>query len=226
LPASLTDALGHELEQPTLQAHTASAGGLGGDGMIFHGHGGGEDDHESELTRFLQLVDDGLRRKFTGERPPVVLAGVEEVVHKFRRVAKYDALVPGAVLGNPDSLGLARLHAESWDLAQPVLEADADRAASRYRELKATDLASDRLVDIGPALAAGRVETLFVAADQCVWGRLAADGSVEVLAERQDDGVDLLDRVAVLGMQRGATVHVRRTERLPDQAPITAVLRY
>jgi hypothetical protein len=224
IPASLADALGHDVEQTSLQQRTFSAGASGE--TIFHGHGAGSDDHEAELTRFIQLVDDGLRHRFGGERPPIVLAGVEEIVHKFRHVAKYDAIVPGAVLGNPDALGPQRLHAEAWQLARPVLEADAEQAAARFRELKGTELASDDLLVIGPAVAAGRVETLFVAADHCVWGRLAADGAVEVHDERQDDAVDLLDRIAVLALQRGARVHARRTERLPEGRPVAAVLRY
>jgi hypothetical protein len=226
IPASLADALGHEVEEPNLKQHAGARPAPGREAPIFHGHGDGDDDRTREIVKFLQLVDDGLRERLPAAETPVVLAGVDELVHRFHDLSKHRGLIPGGVAGNPDSLDPRRLHAEAWEVARDVLEADAVRAVERFLELRGTDRASDRLQEVAPAAAQGRVETLLLAADREVWGRLEANGDVVIHDERRDGDVDLLDRLAALGLQRGAEVVARRAERLPDGVAAAAVMRY
>jgi hypothetical protein len=226
IPASLEEALGHEIKEPTLQHHAGGRPGPGSDGTIFHGHGAGSDDRTAEVVRFLQLVDQGLRDQLQDNRANVVVAGVEELVHRFHDLSKHPGLIPGGVTGNPASLDRRRLHSEAWSVARPVLEADAERVEARFRELSGTERASAKFEVVGPAVAAGRVESLLVSADRLVWGRLLEDGTPEVHPQREQGDVELLDRLAVLGLQRGAEVVARRAARLPEGVAVAAVMRY
>jgi len=225
LPTSLADALGHDLTSPTLQHHVAG-GGRGADRTVFHGQGAGDDDRTAEVVRFMQIIDQALRENLDDPTDPVVVAGVEEHVHRFHELSRHHGLVPGGVMGNPDSLDRRRLHAEAWDLARPVLEADEERAADRYMEWKGTDMASARIGVVGRALAAGRVESLLVATDQEYWGEVNEDGTPHVHDHRAAVSVDVLDRLAMMGLERGAQVVARRATRLPDGVALAAVMRY
>jgi hypothetical protein len=226
VPASLPDALGHDLEKSHLQHHAGSRPGGGREGSVFHGQGGGEDDREEEVIRFLQLVDARLEERLPPDGTPLVLVGVEEILALFHKISKRPDLVPGGIRGNLESLDLTWLHQAAWDLARPVIEKDADRAAAAFVELRGTDRAAARLKDIAPALTTGRVESLLVAADRNLWGVLGEDGHVQVHRERERGDVDLLDRLAVRGLQNGANVVARRASRLPDGTAAAAVLRY
>ena len=222
IPGSLADALGHDLEEPTLQRH----GGAHQIGAVMHGKGAGDEDRVGETVRFLQLVDDALRARLGDARAPVVLAGVDELVSRYRGLSKHKGLIEGAVTGNLKSLDPRRLHAEAWDVARHLLDVEAERAAARFVELRGTERASASFEVVGPAAAAGRVESLLVAADREVWGRLQPDGTPEIHDERRPGDVELLDRLAVLGMRRGADVVARRASRLPDGVALGAVMRY
>jgi len=226
VPGSLPDALGHDLEKPHLQHHAGARPGSQREGSVFHGHGAGEDDREEEVIRFLQVLDTELEKRLPPNGTPLVLVGVEELIALFHKVSKRPDVVPGGLKGNLDSLSFEWLHQAAWDLARPVIEADADRAAAAFVELRGTDRAAAKLKDIGPAVATGRVESLLVAADRSIWGQLAEDGQLQVHTERENGDVDLLDRLAVLGLQNGSNVIARRASRLPDGAAAAAVLRY
>lgn len=226
IPESLEDALGHDLDEPTLQMHTGGPAGPGRDSGVFHGHGAGDDDRDAEVVRFLQLVDRGLRDHLQDDAEPVVLCGVKELVHRFHDLSRHPGLVPGGVSGHHDSLDPRRLHAEAWEVARPVLDEDAERAAARFTELRGTPLASAEVAVVGPALAGGRVESLLVSAEQRFWGRLEEDGTPRIHDERRPWDVELLDRLAALGLKRGTEVFVRRSSRLPDGVALAAVMRF
>lgn len=226
VPASLADALGHDLQDQSLQHHAGGRAGGARDGTVFHGQGVGEDDREQEVTRFLQKVDSALEKRLPPNGTPLVLAAVEEWLALYRKVTGRPDVIDGGIKGSPDSLSPDQMHAAAWGLARPVLERDADRAAAAFVELRGTDRAASRLEEIGLAVATGRVETLLVAADRTMWGRVGDDGVIDVHHERQDGDVDILDRLAMMGLRNGSNVVARRASRLPDGVAAAAVLRY
>ena len=228
MPTSLADALGHDVDEPSLQHHAgARPGAPSANTSVYHGQGGGDDDRTREIIRFLQLVDEGLRRRLPDPHTPVVLVGVDELVSRFHELSHHRGLLPEAIAGNVESFEARRLHAEAWEHAREFVEADARRAAARYDEQKGTEYATARVGEVARALAAGRVESLLVAADRVLWGELDPDAGEVALHDRRENGdVDVIDRLAVLGLQRGADVIARRASRLPDGAAVAAVMRY
>lgn len=226
VPASLADALGHDLQEQSLQHHAGGRAGSGRDATVFHGQGVGEDDREQEAMRFLQKVDAALEKRLPPNGTPLVLAAVEEWLALYHKLSKRPDVVAGGIKGSPDSLDQGQLRAAAWGLARPVLERDADRAAAAFVELRGTERAASKLDEIGPAVAMGRVESLLVATDRNMWGTVADDGTVEVHRQRQRGDVDILDRLAIMGLQNGSNVVARRASRLPDGVAAAAVLRY
>ena len=226
IPDSLSSALGHDLEEPTLGHHAATRPGHGPEDSVFHGQGVGDDDRDEEVHQFLLRVASGLQERLPENGTPLMLIAVDKLAAQFRKVSRRQSILEDGLSGSLASYDPQRLHAEAWELARPTLERDANAAAERFIELRGTDRAAAKLKDIGPAVATGRVESLLVAADRHVWGRLAEDGSIEVHDERQRGDVDVLDRLAMLGLDTGADVIARRAARLPDGTAAAAVLRY
>ena len=225
IPASIEDALGHEVEKDSLQAHVQHR--QGGPGQIrFHGHGKGDDDRANELLSFLQKVDAGVHDRIAGRDTPLVLAGVDEVTAVFRENSRLgDRIVDESVSGNPDELDDRRLHDLSWPLVEASLGEDLDRAREEYARLAGTGRTLDDVQAVLEATNAGRVRTLLVAIDDERWGRMDEDeNAIEIHDEQRPGDEDLVDRAANLGQRRGADVIFSVTQDMPNQAPLAAIL--
>ena len=71
------------------------------------------------------------------------------------------------------------------------------------------------------------IETLLVSAGPPRWGRFEdADGGVERHDEQEPGDEDLLNRAAVLAARGGARVYAVDPEKLPDESPVAATLRF
>jgi hypothetical protein len=78
VPTSIAEALQYDDAEKSLQFHTAtSQGGSGGDGSaIFHGQGGGNNDHKDGLLCYFRKVSNELESFLKNEQAPLILAGV------------------------------------------------------------------------------------------------------------------------------------------------------
>jgi hypothetical protein len=229
IPDSLCDAVGYDWEQRSLQFITAAPkGGGSGRHAVYHGHGAGKDDHEGEVTRFLQLVDQGVRALLGEERAPLVVAAVDWVASAYRAVSKYPALVEECITGNPDETPAQDLHRLAWQIAQPIFRAGEEEAACQVLERMGTSLASDDLGEVILAAHDGRVDTLFVARGVQRWGQFDPRRRRTVEhGPRQPDNEDLLDLAAAQTLIHGGMVYAVELDDVPsEQSPIAALLRY
>ena len=85
---------------------------------------------------------------------------------------------------------------------------------------------SDDLADILPAAAAGRVDTLFVAAGEQVYGTLADADGVPVATASDEGEINLLDRAAALTLGNGGRVLVLPRGEVPGDATVAALYRF
>lgn len=231
IPASLTDALGYDWEERSLQFYTAnSPGGSGGRRVaMFHGQGRGQDDASAELKRFLELVDQGVRSLIRDPHAPLVVAAVEEVFGEYRKVSHHPALASRFVRGNPDHADPDELLREAWTIVEPVFGADRREAAARVRQLLGTGRASQQLEEVVVAAADGRVDSMFMAEKTQRWGRFSTDSRrVEVHGHAEPRDEDLLNRAAVETFVHDGVVYVVPPHEVPSDhgSPIAAVLRY
>ncbi|HUP23145.1 MAG TPA: hypothetical protein VNB06_09410 [Thermoanaerobaculia bacterium] len=231
-PRSLTEAVGSELEQQSLQFHTGTpdyGGGARGRSAVFHGHGGGNEKEDSEIERFLQLVDQGVQRRIDPAEP-LIVAAVSSLISGYRAVSGLPSLLEEGIEGNPDEMSGAQLADAGWRLVEGVLERKRVSAVDEYREKQGRGRTTDELATVLQASREGRVGTLFVAIDRDVWGRFSSEEEglprLEVHEERAPLDVELLDHAAVECLQRGGEVYAASQDELPGPAPIAAILRY
>jgi hypothetical protein len=227
MPKSLAEALGVEEREKQLQFHVAARGAA-----IFHGHGGGGTDeavHKKDLLRYFKQIDKGLHDLLCVERVPLVLAGVDYLLPIYREAATRGELVEEGIVGNPDGLTAAELHASAWAILEPHFAREQERAAAQYRDLAGSERAASDLRQIVPAAHQGRVDALFVAVGVQQWGSFKAElGDVSLHEVRQPGDQDLLDLAAVETLAHAGNVYAVSPGQVPDPeaGPIAAVFRY
>jgi hypothetical protein len=230
VPLSLDDALKYDDPERQLQFHTGAPAAGGRRAAMFHGHGTGIDDAKTNILRFFQLVDGGLRAVLRSERAPLVLAGVEYLLPLYREATGYPYVVEGGITGNPEGVSADALHAQAWPIVQPLFQRAQDEAAGQYRQLAGTGQASSVLAEIAAAAFYGRVQTLFVAVGVQRWG--AVDPSTHAV-EMHDEAVasdeDVLNVLAILTLRHGGTVYAVDPAAVPEAgqgAVAAAIYRY
>jgi hypothetical protein len=231
IPSSLTDALGYDWEERSLQFYSAAprGGASSGHEAMYHGQGRGQDDSTAELRRFLELVDRGVRGLIPDPEAPLVVAAVEAIFGEYRKISHHQTLATDFVRGNPDHADPDELLRAAWKVAEPIFSADRREAAAKVRQLLGTGKASQQLEEVVVAAADGRVDSMFMAEGAQRWGRFSTeDRRVEVHGQAEPRDEDLLNRAAVETFVHDGTVYVVPPREVPSDhgSPVAAVLRY
>lgn len=224
IPASRDDALRFDDRESQLHSHGANRVGSGAVSATFHGHGVANDFDDVDRTRFLQAVDRGLAGIVGDTTSPLVVAGVEELVARFREISSHANIVE-PLIGNPEHLSSAELHERTLPLVAPHLDADRLRALESYGSpsTPTADSLSDALV----AATSGRVGRLIILAGRRVWGSYDADTrTIREHADRQPGDRDLVDLAARETIAHGGVVFAADEAEMPGDAPVAAMLRY
>jgi hypothetical protein len=228
VPKSLTDAVGSDYEQDSVQVHTVRPGS---GGAIVHGHGVGQgEDEKEEATRFCMRVDAGLRRILLGAdngARPLVIAAAEPLASIYAQVTHYSNLLPGGVAGNPEPLSPEELRTRAWTNVEGVLHRELESELAHCRDLLATGRASNDVREIVLAASDGRVDTLFAAQGARRWGSFdAAARRVKIVAEPRPISDELLNLAGAMTIRAGGAVHLVAREAVPMKADAVASFRY
>ncbi len=218
IPASMAEALAHEDPEAQLQVR---AGGQAG---MFHGHGVGDEIDKQALERFFRVVDRGLQARLQSNAP-LVLAAVGYYVPIYRSVTAHPALATRAAEGSPEGRSPRELHAAAWEIVAPMFASARHDAEERLRAALGTGRAATEPGEVAEAALIGRVDVLFLADDEPVWGR-AENGHARIHAQRQEGDIDVLERAAVDSLAAGETVHVHARDDMPAAGAAAAVLRW
>jgi hypothetical protein len=197
-------------------------------GAVFHGRGPGKELKKEELLRFFNAIDHGLHEYLRDEHVPLLLAAVDYYHPIYKQANRYPGLLDEGLVGNYERANEDKIHADAWPIVSRVFDARVSSRKERFGERLGTGLASDQIEEIGPAAVAGRVECLFVAEDESVWGILdRKTGSIERRdAQKDTEDADVLDDVAEEAFKRGAEVYVIPRASMPGTGPIAAIYRF
>ncbi|GIF00863.1 baeRF3 domain-containing protein [Paractinoplanes rishiriensis] len=198
-----------------VHAFVADRGGTGGR-AVFHGM---EEDTTALVLQHFRRVDRALREVLHTGSVPVVLAGVRSTQALYRQVSTYPRLVGEGVDGSARDLSLAHLHRLARQLAEPLLRGEETRAAGVYRDLRGTGRTCSDTIEIRVLAGQGRIETLFVCAG------VPVGGAGVIRLDTNTGEIDHLGSAAVSTLRHGGTVYVVPRDRMPDGAPMAAILR-
>lgn len=228
VPRSFNEAMGdltrqYSQFQPGTSAKTVARS------PIFHGHGTGEDNLKAEIVQFFNLADKALLKHMDRDAP-VVLAGVEYLLPRYKETTEHPHVLDDGLTGNAEGLSPDELRDKAWEIVEPVLTAGRRKAAERYGDLLGTGRASSRYDEILPAAHDGRIDTLFVARGVRLWGTYDPGKREIRLQENQeaqsDRNEDLLDQAAVQTFLNSGQVYAVPQHEVPDGQAMAALFRY
>jgi Bacterial archaeo-eukaryotic release factor family 7 len=229
-PASLEEALWTDEPQKYLNMHSGSSSmgqGKGGAG-VFHGHDPA-DEEKTNILRFFQSVDDGLKDLLDEKNIPMVLAGVEYLLPIYSEASSYQNLLEEAIVGNPDREKVKDLHEKARRIIQPLFEESQKKAFEKFEQLNGqkSDLAVKDIKTTVKAAAFGQVETIFVPLGKQKWGRYDAENNQVISkAEPGPENEDLFDLAATQTILNSGQVFAVPPEQMPGGGEVAAILRY
>lgn len=205
--------------------------GLEPGGMMFTGHGAGDEENEKvRIAEFLNEIDKGVRRLIDdGTHAPLVIAGVEYLHPIYREQSDYSNLIEGRLTGNFEHVSDSELHRRAWEIVEPLFRQELERAKDRYQMHAGREdgLAVQALEDVVPAAYFQRVETLFYDPNQDRWGSFNAEtGEVELHDAMNEHSVDLVDLAVRHALLNGGEVYAVAPEDMPGDHVAAAVLRF
>ena len=228
VPTSLSEALG-DLSRGHTQLQQRPSGPGISRAPIFHGHGTREDNIKAEIVQYFNLADKALL-KYMDRDAPVVLAGVEYLLPRYKYTTEHPKVLEEGLTGNADDLSAEDLRDAAWEIVEPHFLEDRRRAAERYGDLSGSGRSSSRHEEILPAAHDGRVDTLFVARGVRLWGSYDLQKREAHIEEDQtlqrNHSEDLLDLAAVQTFLNGGTVYAVPQQEIPDGQAMAAIFRY
>ncbi|HJL15545.1 MAG TPA: hypothetical protein RMH99_07820 [Sandaracinaceae bacterium LLY-WYZ-13_1] len=229
-PTRLEDVAGWEIEEQHLQLHDIRPGKTGppgnaGNRPIFHGQGGGNDDREVDVEKFIRAVAAAVDEAIPHPDAPVVLACDPAVEPFFRRCTRLSDVVEPALRGNHEHSDDTAVHAAAWSVVASRFEAIERATRARFADLRGTGRTAERIEEVVPAACGGRVDTLFVREGARVRGIFDPDAW---RARRTEDelATDLANLAATDTYLNRGRVLVVPPERMPTEAAVAAILRY
>ena len=209
---------------------TQYASPVGRRGTLAHAQSFGEAPEElrkSELIEFLHRVAAVVEPQLKGKPAPVILAAHPEIQGHFREIAGWKEIQSDGISENPDALTEDELHRRAYALVEPKLADSRAAAVDRLNALLPGGKATTKPEEIVKAARYARVDTLFLAGDDHLWGWFDESEDCVVAHGSAGDGdIDLLDFAALMTLRHGGSVTLVARETLPPPGLSAAILRY
>jgi len=227
MPGAKEDALNYEATERSTQAHLATRGDAGRQGLVPHAHGGVRDTGKEGTQQYFRMVDAAIRPVLRNESAPLVLVGVEYLLPMFRAVCQYPHLLDDSVQGSADYWTDSQLHEKTWPLIERRAQNNREVATAKFRQLHGTGKASDNIVEIAPAAVTGKVDCLLVDPRARQWGTVDVHTNhVDIRDNPWPGDEDLIDFAAVETLNNRGLVFAVDSGHMPTNSPVAAVFRY
>jgi hypothetical protein len=223
MPRSLAESMRFDVWQKHFEARKVAPGG--GEHIVTHGHGPGDEDEKVRILEFFHQVDSGVRELLAAETAPLVFVGVEYLFGLYKEANRYRYLLPEAVEGNYAREHDEEIHARAWAIAEPHFKKAQAAAKERFAQRHGDGQASSDVREVIQAAADARIETLFVALDAHQWGYYDSQTRTATLLDEQE-GEDLLDFAAVQTLLHGGEVYAVPREEVPGGGKLAAIYRF
>jgi acetyl esterase/lipase len=205
MPTTLPKVLGHH---HTDKYHTHGSYSSVSNRSTFHGHGGAPAEEELDQLRFFKRINQLLSSYLPDTYPmPVIVVALDHLQAEFMKHSTIASLESPGILGSFDDFEETDLLAILSERANSSFDATIEPLIERYHALKNQGLSAPDSTKLQSALSEGRVDTLFIAADQ---------------DELADHGNTMLHQA----LAKGTHVFVLDQDKMPDATIAAGFLRY
>ncbi len=210
---------------------TDTGGGRGLPSPVYHGHGGGKEEHNAYLRRYFSEVSKGIRDYLGGAEGPVILAAVDYCHPIFKQASKLKNLAGEGIEGNVHFWNDKKIYEAAWPIAKRQIDGRIDSALEKWERAFGRGSAEMDPSMVGRRAAEGRIHMLLLGKDAQKWGKFDRNtGVIEELKDGADKetkamAIDVYDEIAETVIQYGGDVVVIPSEQMPPDSGIGAVLR-
>jgi hypothetical protein len=223
MPSTMVEVLGDELTAPRVAVRSAP-----GPGSVYFGSGQRAEEVDLDRDRFFRAIDASILMRHS--RPsglPLILAALTEHQAPFRAVSRNPFLLADGIQTNPDASDPDQLRMLAWQTLEPAYQQRMSRLLETYRSEETRQRASDHLIQVAEATAAGRVETLLVEADRQIPGRFdEISGRIAAGDFSHPEVGDVLNDLAEAVQRMKGEVVVLPAERMPSLTGVAATFRF
>ncbi len=223
-PGNIHDTIGYDVVQKSLEFRSRIPGR---EFAPFHGKGEGKDYKETEIMKYMEDINSGLKQLLEGYGVPVVIASVESIYAQLKEVSTLKNLYPKCVPGNWDNDDILLIHNKANELLKPYFDKVKNEKKKKYLEAPDNQIISDTQ-NVIKAAYMGQIETLFVEKGRIIWGDINDETGEPTLREDKNP-IDnsLLDLTARMVFLKGGNVFLEEIGDMPESgSPLNAVLRF
>lgn len=224
-PKRLEEAVGFDHKPKMLQFRSGQ--NVHGAGS-FHGHGEGKDDDKGELLTFFRAVDKGVKKSISHRNMPLVLACVDHLFDLYKEASTYPELYHENLGGDPEFRVKTALHQASWDLMETFFIKSQTEKTSQFTELYHTQKTSYEIDDILNGALNGRVDTLFIAEGDDIFGTFELKNNKVVIDDKKElSNTSLTNLAAMETFRQGGMVYFLASDEMPVRGrSMNALFRY
>lgn len=228
IPHSFAEAMKYDDPERQLQYHSNTLQGTERKAAaIYNGHGEAQDDSKVNILRYFRLIDRGLHNVLREEKAPLVLAGVDYLFSIYQEANTYAYLTDKGIPGNPEELSIEDLQTLAWAVVEHYFHKAEQEALTYYGPFSGTDRTTQDITEAAPAAHNGQVEILFLADGFEQWGLFDPNINGVHLHQKAEPGdEELFDFTAIQTIMNGGSVYILEPDKIPDGAPMAALLRY
>lgn len=200
---------------------------------IVHGAGTTKGDEEhSRVREFMLEIDNNMQEILHNATEPLVLAGVDHYCSIYRNISKYKHIVNQNINVNEGGGDMHSIHERALAVMKPLMQQGHSDSLSRYQDVAGTGATSEDIATVAAEAVHGRIDTLFIAPSNPVWGTYdSVKATAEVHEEYQRGDDDLINLAAIKTIAQGGKVYVSSYNGLQEasvdgRANVKALFRY
>lgn len=143
---------------------------------IVHGAGTTKGDEEhSRVREFMLEIDNNMQEILHNATEPLVLAGVDHYCSIYRNISKYKHIVNQNINVNEGGGDMHSIHERALAVMKPLMQQGHSDSLSRYQDVAGTGATSEDIATVAAEAVHGRIDTLFIAPSNPVWGTYDSD---------------------------------------------------
>ncbi len=226
VPHTIDEILQYDVKEEYLSARMVSSGRIS-ESSLYYGQGDLPDNtnRKKHTEMFLKEVAKGIDKQLSGQKIPMVLAGVEYDQAIYRKCSSYKHILDKGFSNNFGKLNVKEIHEMAQKIVEPYFDKEIEDSLAIYQNLINTKKSSTDIPEILLAAHSGRVNTLLVDISKNVSGKIDNEfQKIEIFPSSEKDADDLLNLAAIQTLQSDAKVYPVSSEEL--DSPLAAVFRY
>lgn len=204
-----------------LQFHT----GARGQAAMFFGHNANEEDKRIIVELFYREAEKEITALMNGLGDPLVLIGLKDNIHIYKKTNNYGRIVEDIIDHNPDELSEKQLKDEGWDVIKEYFLKDMYKSLDNYSK-QPNEKVSNNLSEIIEATVMGKSQIIFLSKGEKKWGMYDEENHTVHYTKSENDSVELLNWLSITGFKRGSKVYMLPKEEMPIRSTVAAEFRF